>query len=55
MADILGITSTSTTTNTTNNKQVKIDNTFNGVGKADQSWLTNVGQMTYLPIIQALK
>lgn len=39
-------------TNTTN---IRMDNTYNNVSKADQSWLANVGEMTYEQIKQALK
>lgn len=53
IADILGVSSSSITSN--KNTNVKIDNTFNGVGKTDQSWLANTGQMTYQQIIAALK
>lgn len=45
------------TTNNTNNQRtsnVKIDNTFNGVGKSDQTWLANTSQMTYQQVIKAL-
>lgn len=43
--------------NTTNNKNtnIQIDNTFNGIGKADQSWLANTGEMTYESVIRALE
>ena len=53
VADILGVSS-STLTNNTNNTSVNVNNTFNGVGKQDQSWLANTGQMTYQQIINAL-
>lgn len=56
-ADILGVSSsTLTNNNTTNNtSNVNVNNTFNGVGQQDQSWLANTGQMTYQQIIEALK
>lgn len=53
-ADILGVSSSSLTNNNYS-KNVSISNTYNGVGKTDQSWLANVGQMTYQQIIEALK
>ncbi len=34
---------------------VQIDNTFNNVGRNDQTWLANAGQMTYQQIITALE
>lgn len=37
-----------------NNTNVSIDNTFNGVQRQDQNWLTNAGQMTYEQIVRAL-
>lgn len=43
------------TTNNNQNTNIKIDNTYNGVGKTDQTWLANTGQMTYQQIIQAFK
>lgn len=43
------------TTNNNQNTNIKIDNTYNGVGKTDQIWLANTGQMTYQQIIQAFK
>ena len=56
-ADILGVSSsTLTNNNTTNNtSNVNVNNTFNGVGQQDQSWLANTGQMTYQQVIEALK
>lgn len=54
IADILNVSSSSLT-NANNSKTVNMSNTYNGVSKADQSWLANVGQMTYLQIIEALK
>lgn len=56
-ADILGVSSsTLTNNNTTNNtSNVNVNNTFNGVGQQDQSWLANTGQMTYQQVIDALK
>lgn len=36
------------------NTNVKIDNTFNNVAKADQQWLSNAGELTYQQIITAL-
>lgn len=56
-ADILGVSSSIlTNNNTTNNtSNVNVNNTFNGVGQQDQSWLANTGQMTYQQIIEALK
>ena len=54
VADILNVSSSSLT-NANNSKTVNMSNTYNGVSKADQSWLANVGQMTYLQIIEALK
>lgn len=60
-ADILGVSSSTltnnnTTNNTTNNtSNVNVNNTFNGVGQQDQSWLANTGQMTYQQVIEALK
>lgn len=53
-ADILGINS-STNISNNNSRSVNVSNTFNGVAKTDESWLTNTGQMTYQQIIQALK
>ena len=57
IADILGVSSsTLTNNNTTNNtSNVNVNNTFNGVGQQDQSWLANTGQMTYQQVIDALK
>lgn len=54
VADILGISSSSVTNNTNNSRSVSVNNTFNGVGKTDQTWLANTGQMTYRQIIEAL-
>lgn len=54
VADILNVSSSSLT-NANNSKTVNMSNTYNGVSKADQFWLNNVGQMTYLQIIEALK
>lgn len=56
-ADILGVSSSTLTNHNTtnNNSNVNINNTFNGVGKQDQSWLANTGQMTYQQIIEYLK
>lgn len=54
VADILGV-STSVFNNSNKTTNISIDNTFNGVGKQDQSWLSNSGQMTYQQIIAALK
>lgn len=53
-ADILGISSSSVTNNMNNSRSVSVNNTFNGVGKTDQTWLANTGQMTYRQIIEAL-
>lgn len=41
-------------TNTSNNTNIKIDNTFNNVDRESQNWLANAGEMTYEQIIQAL-
>lgn len=41
-------------TNTSNNTNIKIDNTFNNVDRESQTWLANAGEMTYEQIIQAL-
>lgn len=49
------LSTSSTTTNTNNSKSITLNNTYNGVGQTDQSWLANTGQMTYQQIIQALK
>lgn len=38
----------------TNNTNIKIDNTFNNVSQEDQTWLANAGQMTYEQVIKAL-
>ena len=54
VADILGISSSSVTNNMNNSRSVSVNNTFNGVGKTDQTWLANTGQMTYRQIIEAL-
>ena len=53
MNELLGVTNNS---NTTNNKQttVNVSNTYNGVGKTDQSFLQNSGQLTYQQIIEYL-
>lgn len=49
ISDIIGNYTTST-----NNTNISIDNTFNNVGKEDQTWLSNAGSMTYEQIIKAL-
>lgn len=48
------IRSGAATTNNTKTTNVKIDNTFNGVGQRDQSWLSNAGQLSYAQLIKAL-
>lgn len=54
VADILGVSSTAITNNTNNSRTVSVNNTYNGVGKTDQTWLANTGQMTYRQVIEAL-
>lgn len=56
-ADILGVSSSTLTNNNiaNNTSNVNVNNTFNGVGQQDQSWLANTGQMTYQQVIEALK
>lgn len=39
----------------TKSTNISIDNTYNGVGREDRSWLANAGSMTYAQIINALK
>lgn len=46
---ILGLT----TNNTTNNRNVRINNTFNGVGQQDRAWLQNAGTLTYEQFLRA--
>lgn len=33
---------------------VSVSNNFNGVGKSDEQWLSNMGQLTYAQVIEAL-
>ena len=39
-------------TNRSNN--VSVNNNFNGVGKSDEQWLSDMGQLTYAQVIEAL-
>ena len=39
-------------TNRSNN--VSVNNNFNGVGKSDEQWLSDMGQLTYAQVIKAL-
>lgn len=55
MNEILGVASSNNDySNNSKNVNVNVNNTYNGVGKTDQSWLQNVGQMTYQQIIEYL-
>lgn len=38
----------------TNNTNVNVNNNFNGVSKSDETWLADMGNLTYAQIIQAL-
>lgn len=42
-------------TSSTKNNNVNINNTFNGVGKEDETWLANAGTLSYQQVIQSLK
>ena len=39
---------------TNNNNNVSINNTFNGVGQSDKTWLANAGAMTYEQVIRSM-
>ena len=39
---------------TNNNNNVRINNTFNGVGQSDKTWLVNAGAMTYEQVIRSM-
>lgn len=53
--EILGVASSNNDySNNSKNVKVNVNNTYNGVGKTDQGWLQNVGQMTYQQIIEYL-
>ena len=55
MNEILGVASSNNDySNNSKNVNVNVNNTYNGVGKTDQGWLQNVGQMTYQQIIEYL-
>lgn len=42
-------------TSSTKNNNININNTFNGVGKEDETWLANSGTLTYQQVIRSLK
>lgn len=54
MNELLGVTNNSTISYDNRSNNVNVNNTYNGVGKVDQSTLQNVGQMTYQQIIEYL-
>lgn len=54
MNELLGVTNNSTISYDNRSSNVNVNNTYNGVGKVDQSTLQNVGQMTYQQIIEYL-
>lgn len=56
MNEILGIESNYDNSKTDNSKHnnVNVNNTYNGVGKTDQTFFQNVGQLTYQQIIEYL-
>lgn len=37
-----------------NSNSVSVNNNFNGVGKSDEQWLSDMGQLTYAQVIEAL-
>ena len=53
MNELLGVTNNSSITNN-KSTNVNVSNTYNGVGKTDQSFLQNSGQLTYQQIIEYL-
>lgn len=54
MNEILGISSSTNTTNNNKTNNVSVNNTYNGVGKTDETFLQNSGQLTYQQIIEYL-
>ena len=54
MNELLGVTNNSTISYDNRSNNVNVSNTYNGVGKVDQTSLQNVGQMTYQQIIEYL-